>query len=208
MRGFSCEAEQVWQSFCSTLEQDRAWRSPTGSGQHFCHQPDGCRVWLTSRHTGPILTPSVHTHKRGAATVTRWHVLWSCRGDNGHLIKEPGAHSSRLDLRACRTHINSHRCGWGQKDIRWWCWSSQWHRGSGSESGGSARREWWPSLRTRRVRRLKLLPWWLRPDPLKIVTTSGDGKERQEETSGKQILDDWFNWALMLPDRKLGHLRQ
>lgn len=188
MRGFSCEAEQVWQSICNALEQDRAWRSPTGSGQHFSHQPNGCRVWLTGRHTRPILTPYVRTHKRGAATVTCWHVLWSCRGDNGQLIKEPGAHSSCLDLSNCCAQINSRRCGWGQKDIRWWCWSSQWHRGSGSESGGSARHEWWPSPQTRRVRRLKLLPWWLRPDPLKRVTTSGDGKERQEETSGNKYL--------------------
>lgn len=76
--GCSCDAERVWQSICSTLEQHRAWRGPTGSGQHFCHQLTSGTAWLTDwviektdtqPHRPSSPTPCVYTQPPGCAAA-------------------------------------------------------------------------------------------------------------------------------------------
>lgn len=78
MCGCSCDAERVWQSICSTLEQHRAWRGPTGSGQHFCHQLTSGTAWLTDwviektdtqPHRPSSPTPCVYTQPPGCAAA-------------------------------------------------------------------------------------------------------------------------------------------
>lgn len=184
MHGCGCEAKPVWQSICSTLEQDKAWRRPTGSGQHFCQAAE--HDWLSDKKadTQPhslsfTHTQCINTNKRHTPAVRCSHTcpLWSCGLDNGQLFKEAAAGEKKNALMSTSV-VHSRRCVWGQKDTRWWCWSSRWHQGSGSESGGSAHREWWPSPRTQWVRWLKQPPLEPQPGRLRKVTMSGEGTGR------------------------------
>lgn len=168
--------------------------------------------WLSDRkgrhsasHPLPLTQPvhtHTHMHKRGTATVTCSRpvmftpatiVSWS----KNQLLQGKKSQFLPSSQHLPYTLIHSHRCALGQKDTRWWCWSSQWHRGSGSESGGSARREWWPSPQTRTVRWLKLPPWEPQPDPRQKVTTSAGGtegkikKKKKHQESQTRCLMRW-----------------
>lgn len=85
-------------------------------------------------------------------------------------------------ISACVSHtlIHSRLRVWGQTDTRCSQPSSQWHRGSGSKSWGSAHSERWLSPQTRRVRWLKLPPWLLQPDWLRKETTSEEIKQGRQ----------------------------